>query len=63
MIMIIVIIVSHRSIVAKRLHKIVTKLRVAQRSRGPWMMFILSTRSTRTCDVQWIRISNDPISQ
>jgi len=45
----------HRSIVEKRLYKIVTKLRVAQRDRGPWMMFILSTRSTRTYDVQWIR--------
>jgi len=49
-------IVSHRrSIVARRLYKIVTKLRVAQRGRGPWMMFILSTRSTHTYDVQWIR--------
>jgi len=50
--MIIVIIVSHRSIVGKRLEKIVTKPRVAQRDLGPWMMFILSTRSTRTYDVQ-----------
>jgi len=61
--MIIVTIVSHRPIVAKRLYKIVTKLRVAQRDRGSWMMFILSTRSTRTSDVQWIRISNEPILQ